>query len=59
MKHQDGLSRSRRKAGTKSLACPECQAMHKANDGRTIRSFRGRTLKRLLKHRREVHGANV
>jgi hypothetical protein len=56
------MSRVGRRAGTKSLACPECQRLYggKPNkDPRTIMSVRGKSRARLNKHLRDVHGKTV
>ncbi len=53
------MSRVGRRAGTKALACMECQRVYggKPNkDQRTILSFRGKGRARLERHLREVHG---
>ncbi len=53
------MSRVGRRAGTKSLACPECQRLYGHNpnkEPRTILSFRGKGRARLERHLAEVHG---
>ena len=53
------MSRVSRRNGTKALACMECQRMYGAKPGteqRTVMSFRGKSLARLERHLREVHG---
>ncbi len=53
------MSRVTRRAGTKALVCMHCQRQVKDKAGkttRTVMSFRGKSLARLMRHLREVHG---
>lgn len=53
------MTRTQRRAGTKALVCHDCQRRVKPNPGRqtrTVMSFRGKSLARLERHLREVHG---
>lgn len=53
------MSRVTRRAGTKSLTCPECARQVKGKQGtspRTVMTFRGKSRARLRRHLAEVHG---
>jgi hypothetical protein len=52
------MSRVTRRAGTKALACSECQRSVKGKQGstpKTVMSFRGKGKSRLLLHIEQVH----
>jgi hypothetical protein len=53
------MTRTGRRYGTKSLACPKCKLRVKTGSGRNGLTFRGKTMERLLKHLREVHNEKM